>query len=400
MLLLVSIFLLVNFIFKPRLKTSEYQPLTVKAVHKNGQAFVGSENCIQCHAELVKLHWQTAHFKSSALADINSVKAPLKESRNRLDIDNGSFLILNHRKGQFFEETYETSNKVPKTTRPIDMVIGSGTKGQTYLTWSQDSLYQLHLSYFSETNQLIKSPGTANLPQKSLRRVNTKCLECHTTFVKSTALYGMGNTYDRNQMLLGIDCERCHGPAKQHLEQLTNPNQEAEHNADFIQYGQLSRAQRMDMCALCHSGIRVDKKPPFEFLVGDKLNDFSFPQSESINLQEADVHGNQHLLLTNSACFEKSEIMDCTTCHNPHKNQRGQTQTFNQKCMECHDGMKNTECSSPNSRMPNTNCINCHMPLLPSTNMFVETGLMAEKRAVKVRSHWIKVYADSLIQTK
>jgi len=61
---------------------------------------------------------------------------------------------------------------------------------------------------------------------------------------------------------------------------------------------------------------------PFTFKTGDKLSSFRMPNHRPIDSTTIDVHGNQYGLLTASACFKKSEALNCTTCHNAHENQR------------------------------------------------------------------------------
>jgi len=46
----------------------------------------------------------------------------------------------------------------------------------------------------------------------------------------------------------------------------------------------LIRQAKADACALCHSGLRKEIKPAFSFQVGDKLDDFSKPDYNVIQL--------------------------------------------------------------------------------------------------------------------
>jgi len=41
----------------------------------------------------------------------------------------------------------------------IDVVIGSGVRGQSYLYWHGDQLYELPVSYWSDGGRWINSPG-------------------------------------------------------------------------------------------------------------------------------------------------------------------------------------------------------------------------------------------------
>ena len=44
-------------------------------------------------------------------------------------------------------------------TEALEMVIGSGRKGQSYLYWYHGLLFELPVSYLTAANQWINSPG-------------------------------------------------------------------------------------------------------------------------------------------------------------------------------------------------------------------------------------------------
>ncbi|WP_363320133.1 multiheme c-type cytochrome [Hydrotalea sp.] len=44
------------------------------------------------------------------------------------------------------------------------------------------------------------------------------CLACHSTYFKKTSAAAKAPpTFNRQKMIYGITCERCHGPAAQHV---------------------------------------------------------------------------------------------------------------------------------------------------------------------------------------
>ena len=87
-------------------------------------------------------------------------------------------------------------------------------------------------------------------------------------------------------MIYGIDCERCHGPSYDHVKfHKENPDVEKAQNIQII--ADLNRQQRLDACALCHSGIRVgSNNNAFEFTIGDTLKQFSQPDYDEKNLEK------------------------------------------------------------------------------------------------------------------
>jgi len=386
------LFCLALLIYKcknPKIATDYYviQPV---ATHENGNGFVGSATCIQCHKNIYDSHINTAHFKTSARADSLSIKGSFKEGKNTFTFKDRAVFTLTETNSGFYQRANFIHNQLELESfyLPIEIVFGSGTKGQSYLGWEDDQLFQLQTSYFTPADRWANSPGLENLRAK--RPVVARCMECHSTFAKNTGINKSGNRYDRNNIIYGIDCERCHGPAAKHVGyQQKNPKVKT---AKYIlKYQELSRQQRLDACALCHSGgNRAAIKPPFSFLVGDELNKFYHPHQEDNNVT-LDVHGNQYGLLTSSACFKNSPKMDCTTCHNPHENERGKSKNFNLKCISCHS-QSNNSCKNEHQQTDTsmTDCIACHMPLVPSKSMVIQIDSV--KTAVKVRTHNIAIY--------
>ncbi len=215
-----------------------------------------------------------------------------------------------------------------------------------------------------------------------------RCIECHGTFAKVKWKDGL-ETFDPGQLILGVDCERCHGPAADHVSfHRKNPNENKGHG--IISIAILNRQQKLDACALCHSGVRNEIKPVFSFASGDKLDDFSQPDYEIESSEYLDVHGNQYGLLAASKCFKQTN-MDCSSCHQVHNKESNNLALFSQRCMNCHQENKNF-CTVKNAIALKENCIDCHMPLLPSGKIQLK---VSEKLSVipdLLRTHWIKVY--------
>lgn len=91
--------------------------------------------------------------------------------------------------------------------------------------------------------------------------------------------------------------------------------------------------------------------------------------------------------------------MSCTTCHDPHLQQRGESQYFNNKCMECHsERIDKHAMVAIIDKVDFTNCIECHMPLFPSNTMQFEMPDTQEDKYVEIRTHLIGVYVDKVLR--
>ncbi|WP_318310201.1 multiheme c-type cytochrome [Flagellimonas crocea] len=375
---------------------SAYYTIEPVAIHANGEGFSGSRNCIGCHKDIYLTHIKTAHFQSSRIADSISIQGNF-ENENSFLLNDEIIFFMRSRKDGFYQEAFSRRDGSLVDSKRIDIVIGSGTKGQSYLNWQGDDLYQLQISYFGPSESWVNSPGYPNGIFAPNRPIRQRCLECHVTFAKSRNTFNKPHSYDRSQFMYGIDCERCHGPAVKHVNYHLSKPSDAEAK-NILSFSDLNQKQKLQSCALCHSGIRrKTSESPFSFMTGDTLADFPNPEYDSGNLESLDVHGNQYGLLLASLCFKESKNMDCTSCHDPHKNQRGDLKDFNAKCIICHRGSF-TDDTVPCSleleigKPSNNNCVECHMPLTPSKSMSIYDSKDSLLVPVKVRTHLIDIY--------
>ncbi len=99
----------------------------------------------------------------------------------------------------------------------MEVVIGSGVRGQSYLYWRGDRLYELPVSYWSDGSRWINSPGYKDGTMNFSRAVTPRCLECHATYIEPRSPDPLTNQYDPTSLVTGISCERCHGPGGSHI---------------------------------------------------------------------------------------------------------------------------------------------------------------------------------------
>ncbi len=377
----------------PKVDADYYSP-QVLATHSGGIGYIGTESCLECHADIVATHLETAHHHSSSKAEPGNIKGKLNAQDHPVELIDVRLDIVADENG-VYQVTTPKSVREKAHRDTLDLVIGSGVKGQSFLTWKQDRLFQLQASYYTPTDSWINSP---NFPDYNMERpVTDACLKCHVTFAQTAEPSGQSNRYLKERLILGIECERCHGPAEKHVV-YHRKNKTAASGKYLVAIDSLSRQKRLDICIQCHSGLRGQqiKGNPFSFVAGEDLSTYSRNYYSGKPQNELDVHGNQYGLLQSSQCFRESPAMDCATCHDPHQKQRGDTEHFNQKCMACHNP-GTTSCSrdpSIHNTMGN-NCVACHMPLSPSKTMKVRLSEEGNEIPVYIRTHLIAVYPDN-----
>lgn len=363
-------------------------------VHFSGEEFAGSERCTNCHPSITESHLKSPHFLTSQPGTIESVRGSFDSGRNFLELNERLKVVMEKTPSGLFQRALVNGTEVDR--KSIDITIGSGRQGQTYLYWQDNSLFQLHASYHAPSGSWSNSPGYPTNQIDFNRNISARCLECHSTYFKTGKAVADVETFDRNQVILGVDCERCHGPAGRHVNfHLEHPE---ENEARYVTNpARLTRKQKLDNCALCHSGIRNNLMPSFSYTVGDDLDNFSFPTYGADSAATLDVHGNQYGLLTSSKCFRMSE-MDCSSCHNVHVKETKQLEVFSSRCMNCHQEGSDNFCKQPvvPGLVLSRNCIDCHMPALPSRQVFLQSSGNIKSTPFFVRTHLVGSYKKQI----
>jgi hypothetical protein len=367
---------------------------------KNGEdkdleskGFAGSASCTHCHQDIYNKHLHTAHYLTSHEADQNFIKGSFETGRNSFAFSNQVLVAMEKRADGFYQVAY--LGGVEKGSRRFDIVVGSGTMGQSFLSWDDHHLFQLPITFFTAANQWSNSPGFPKQPVFD-RVITSRCLECHTTYVRVTSAEGKEpEEFDQKAILYGVDCEKCHGPGAQHV-QFQTKNPELKDAKYIINPSHFSRQQKLDLCALCHGGRLQKTKPSFSYTAGRSLSDFFIVDTTAPNPDQIDVHGNQYGLLRASKCFTMSTTLTCNSCHNTHENERGKIALYSQRCMTCHQEGHQNFCSFQNEvgSAITQNCIDCHMPLKASRTIAVFLPDSTITTAALIRSHYISVYPD------
>lgn len=377
--------------------TESGKPVTEESAPIKFEEFAGSAKCAGCHSDIYNSHIQTAHYLTAKPAEENFIKGSFEKGKNTYAYNPSILLAMEKRDSGLYQVAY--FNGAEKRAMRFDMVIGSGKMGQSFLSWRNNRLYQLPITYFTAADQWSNSPGFPSRKVMIDKPVTSRCLECHVTFalaVSGPPLEPM--EFDHQKIIYGVDCEKCHGPAGKHIEfQTKNPG---EKTGKFINNpSQLSRQLQLDNCALCHSGNIEKTKPSFQFNTGKSLGEYfkndTLSEETMVN-GNVDVHGNQYGLMRASECFRKTTTLTCNTCHNSHENERGKTEIFSRRCMSCHNITDVNFKTPAHQQVKNIerNCIDCHMPAQPSRAIAVDIQGEEVPRVSLIRSHLIKIYPN------
>lgn len=372
-----------------------------RAGDPRGEAFAGSQACEKCHSDIGTSYFHSAHALTSAAADSGSIKGPFASGTNGLSYGPHGNMVMQHRDSGYFQQVVR-GGQAGEAHR-FDIAVGSGRKAQTYLYWKGDSVFELPVSYFVSEKSWAGSP---HYPVDTIwfgRIVSIECFECHASYIQKkqivqTNVFHHVDRYERATLVYGIDCERCHGPSAAHVAwQEAHPDDKKAKYITSIRT--LSRQQKLDICAVCHSGAHTEQRSLFYFRPGQQLADYLYAEPvRNADVSTMDVHGNQYQLLSTSRCFLLSPTLECTTCHDVHKRERDDLTVFARRCETCHQPGNIRMASGVlahqeiDSATLIAKCIDCHMPTRASQAITMQTVAGRDPVADMVRTHHIAIY--------
>ncbi len=324
--------------------------------------FVGSSRCAECHPVEFKSQQGSRHARTFFRAsDLGGLVLPASAVPDRSDpkvthtlsrTDDGRVRQETRVEGQVYDAV-------------VQYAFGSGDRGLTPIgRGEQGKSYELRLSEYREgpaktwdvTTGHPRYPARPEeflgqpIDEDGIRR----CLVCHVTDTKSALDQSGACAADR-----GIGCEKCHGPAGNHLRAAEGRLLEID---PAIGRPRLASGVRVvKICAECHS-----------------------PRGHEVARDDPMAARFQGATLTWSRCFtESNDALDCTTCHDPHRNVSTSAAYYESKCLTCHSGKAEgageprPKSSAERSRRallveaaghttcpvnPTTGCVGCHMP--------------------------------------
>jgi hypothetical protein len=246
--------------------------------------------------------------------------------------------------------------------RGVDYVIGSGTHARSFLLQRFDRLYQLPVTFYTQTGLWDMSPGYDTQEYVGFtRRVTANCLFCHAGRVNAVNRAGDRFAPKNTFAELAIGCERCHGPGRKHL---------AQPGKAIVNPAKLNPPLRDQVCEQCHlmGAARVPQP-------GVSLSDFhpgeSLSKYVAIYGHELPASGEMTVTghpeqMKKSRCWQASQgKLWCGSCHRIHPGAAapGRIALYRERCQSCHDRAACTRPPDPsNPAHRENNCIHCHMP--------------------------------------
>jgi len=143
----------------------------LNVTNDKGEAFAGSDKCINCHKDIYNGFLHTAHNITSQPVLQKTAKGNFSFPDNVLLYSYYSRLAMRSTDSGFYQVLYNRDKEVNRYR--MDVIIGSGVRGQSYLSWQDNKLLQLPASYFTTAHTWVNSPGFSIYAPAFNRIVNT-----------------------------------------------------------------------------------------------------------------------------------------------------------------------------------------------------------------------------------
>jgi hypothetical protein len=392
--------------------------VTNRPIRVEESGYVSSDKCRACHPREYATWHGSYHRTMTQVARPQSV---IGEFDGRELTAYGHKFRLERVGDEFFVELDDPKPSPGKPTRvrkPIVMTTGyHHMQAYWYATGKARELSLLPFVYLRDDRRWILErasflkPALSELPDY-VGLWNWGCQQCH-----ATAPQPRQTEMDTKVAELGIACEACHGPCKEHVEANRDPTRRYElHASDgadptIVNPERLAAERASEVCGQCHGiwqaadDIESDRSTEsgFTYLPGGELSRSKFAihraNREAARVRALLVHEPQFLAdrywpdgmvrvsgrefsgLLDTPCFQRAgsaeKKLSCLHCHAMHQpagdprpisewanDQLKPRMDTNEACLECHEELRAQLREHTHHRPESSGslCYNCHMP--------------------------------------
>jgi tetratricopeptide (TPR) repeat protein len=350
--------------------------------------YVDANACAGCHQEIHDTYQHGGMARSFYRPQPEKMVEDFSRANTYYHAASRRYYTMLARDGAYYQRRHQLDargNQINVFEQRIDYVIGSGNHARSYLHLdSEGKLTQMPLGWYSENGGYwAMSPGYDQPRHRGFgREISFDCMFCHNGYPEMAPgedAAGNDPRY-RGRLAEGIDCQRCHGPGRAHIEAAGRGAAAGEIRDAILHPAKLSVERQIELCMQCHLETTSRRLPyavgrfergAFSYRPDEPLSDYVLHFDRAAGRGPDDSFEIAHAAyrLRKSACFLKTrdlpagQALTCTSCHNPHDIPRGEqaVRHYVSVCSSCHEPSLARLVKAgkhPESR----DCLACHMP--------------------------------------
>jgi len=297
--------------------------------------FVDSAVCAGCHRAAYESFRRTGMGRSFYRPTPENTVEDYQRNNTIYHQPSGRYYTIYSRAGRYYQRRHQIGpdgREKNVVEKEIHYVLGSGNHSRTYLHKTEGGqLLQLPIGWYAERGGFwAMNPGYNRPDHMDFRRkIDRECFFCHNAYPPIESKPDS----DRRELTLpgaipeGIDCQRCHGPGRQHVQSAQAGEPLENIRGAVVNPARLSPERQLEVCLQCHLestshklpySIRPYGRSYFSYRAGEPLGDYILHFDRSRQAGAAGefeiAHAGYRLL--KSACFLRSAgTLTCTTCH-------------------------------------------------------------------------------------
>ena len=319
--------------------------------------YADARSCAPCHPQQAKPYALTGmgrSFRQATPAD--AVAQPFTHTAS-----GRTYQLLPREGNLFLRRSQPDAEPVEKQ---IHYILGSGNSARTYIHRTpQNRLLEMPVNAYASANgALAMSPGYDRPDHMDMRRtIGYQCMFCHNAYPQQIADPSLtADPIYPGPLPEGIDCQRCHGPGRAHIESVKTGKPTAIYNPKHE-----SPARQMEVCMQCHlettsfslpNTVLRPERGVFSFNPREPLEQFIAHFDHAPNAGHDDkfeIVSSVYRLRQSRCYLASNDRLTCTTCHNPHETQKN----FDAQCSQCHPAIAKAA-----NHPAKKDCATCHMP--------------------------------------
>lgn len=348
--------------------------------------YIDPSACAGCHAEIAESYSRTGMGRSFYRALPGKVTADFTTNNTYYHKPSDRHYAMLTRDGKYYARRHQLDSQgheINVVEKEIHYVMGSGNRARSYLhRRPDDTLAEIPVGWYAERGGFwAMSPGYDQPQHNGFRReVSFSCMSCHNGYPgvpPGADLPGRDARFS-GTIPEGIDCQRCHGPGRAHVEAIASAGSEEEIRESILNPADLPADRQLELCMQCHLETTSRRLPhslsaagrgTFSYRPGEPLADYILHFDHAPGKGPDDKFEIAHAAyrLRMSACFQQTQgaagAMTCTTCHDPHNALRGEeaSRHYVEVCEGCHEP-ELSRLAEQGSHTTERNCLDCHMP--------------------------------------